>query len=116
MIRLIGIFVGLGFTAAVVWAFGWGAAAVIGQGYLVEETAEHEFHEHPKAVSFAHDGAFGKWDFQQLQRGHQVYKEVCSACHTQEFVAIREHGQLRNNKAKEKAEATKRTVSGNNTY
>ena len=48
MIRLIGILVGLGFTAAVLWAFGWGAAAVIDQGASVEPTAEHEFHKHPK--------------------------------------------------------------------
>jgi len=36
MIRLIGILIGLGFSAAVLWAFGWGSAAVIDQGYLVE--------------------------------------------------------------------------------
>jgi len=35
MIRLIGILIGLGFTAAVLWAFAWGSAGVIGQGYLV---------------------------------------------------------------------------------
>ena len=52
MIRLIGILIGLGFTAAVVWAFGWGVAAdgqVHSQhGSYVEPTAEHDFHEHQK--------------------------------------------------------------------
>jgi ubiquinol-cytochrome c reductase cytochrome c1 subunit len=112
MIRLLGILVGLGFTAAVVWAFGWGAAAVIGQGYLVEPTAEHEFHEHPKEVSFAHDGPFGKWDLQQLQRGYQVYKEVCSACHSLKYVALRDLGQLGYTEAEVKAEAASWTVPG----
>ena len=82
MIRLIGFFIGLGFAIMALWAFGSGASAVIGQGYLVEPTAEHEFHKHPKEVAFASDGPFGKWDLQQLQRGYQVYKEVCSACHS----------------------------------
>ena len=112
MIRLIGILVGLGFTAAVVWAFGWGAATVIGQGYLVEPTAENEFHQHPKAVNFAHDGAFGTWDLQQLQRGYQVYKEVCSACHSLEFVALRDLAQLGYSEAEVKAESANWTVPG----
>lgn len=112
MIRLFGILIGLGFTAAVVWAFGWGAAAVVGQGYLVEPTAEHEFHEHPREVSFKHDGPFGKWDLQQLQRGYQVYKEVCSACHSLKFVAMRDLAQLGYSEAEVKAEAANWTVPG----
>ncbi len=112
MIRLIGIFVGLGFTVAVLWAFGWGSAAVIGQGYLVEPTAEHEFHEHPKALHLASDGPFGKWDLQQLQRGYQVYKEVCSACHSLKYVAMRDLAQLGYSEAEVKAEAASWTVPG----
>ncbi|HEY6817220.1 MAG TPA: cytochrome c1, partial [Croceibacterium sp.] len=80
MIRLIGILIGLGFTVMVLWAFGSGAATVIGQGYLVEATAEREFHEHPRELALATDGPLGRFDRQQLQRGYQVYKEVCSAC------------------------------------
>ena len=112
MIRLFGILIGLGFTAAVLWAFGWGAAAVIGQGYLVEPTAEHEFHEKPKDVHFASDGVFGKWDHQQLQRGYQVYKEVCSACHGLEQVAFRNLAELGYSEAEVKAEAANWTVPG----
>ena len=112
MIRLFGILIGLGFTAAVVWAFGWGSAAVIGQGYLVEPTAEHEFHEHPREVAFKHDGPFGKWDAQQLQRGYQVYKEVCSACHSLKYVAFRDLAQLGYSEAEVKATAASWTVPG----
>jgi ubiquinol-cytochrome c reductase cytochrome c1 subunit len=112
MIRLFGILIGLGFTAAVLWAFGWGAAAVIGQGYLVEPTAEHEFHEYPKDVHFASDGLFGKWDAQQLQRGYQVYKESCSACHGLEQVAFRNLAELGYSEAEVKAEAANWTVPG----
>jgi ubiquinol-cytochrome c reductase cytochrome c1 subunit len=112
MIRLFGILIGLGFTAAVVWAFGWGAAAVIDQGSLVEPTAEHEFHELPRELTLASDGPFGKWDRQQLQRGYQVYKEVCSACHSMKYVALRDLGQLGYSEAEVKAEAANWTVPG----
>jgi ubiquinol-cytochrome c reductase cytochrome c1 subunit len=110
MIRLIGILIGLGFTAAVVWAFGWGAYAQITEP--AEETVEHAFHEHPKEVSFATDGPFGRWDRQQLQRGYQVYKEVCSACHSLKFVAFRDLTQLGYSEAEVKATAASWTVPG----
>jgi len=110
MIRLIGILIGLGFTAAVLWAFGWGAYAQITEP--PEETVEHAFHEHPKALHLASDGAFGKWDLQQLQRGYQVYKEVCSACHSLKFVAMRDLAQLGYTEAEVKAEAANWTVPG----
>jgi ubiquinol-cytochrome c reductase cytochrome c1 subunit len=40
-------------------------------------------------VTFAHEGVFGTFDQMQLQRGLQVYTEVCAACHGLEFVPIR---------------------------
>ena len=35
----------------------------------------------PKAQNWSFEGIFGTYDRGQLQRGFQVYKEVCSACH-----------------------------------
>lgn len=40
-------------------------------------------------LAFAHEGPFGKFDQNQLQRGLQVFTEVCSACHGLKFVPIR---------------------------
>ncbi|TMV80411.1 cytochrome c1, partial [Thioclava sp. BHET1] len=40
-------------------------------------------------IPFSFDGPFGTYDPQQLQRGLQVYTEVCSACHGLDLVAIR---------------------------
>ena len=40
-------------------------------------------------VAFAHEGPFGKFDQFQLQRGLQVFTEVCAACHGMKFVPIR---------------------------
>lgn len=44
---------------------------------------------HIEDVAFAHEGPFGKFDQMQLQRGLQVYTEVCSACHGLRYVPIR---------------------------
>ena len=40
-------------------------------------------------VPFAHEGPFGKFDQMQLQRGLQVFTEVCAACHGLKYVPIR---------------------------
>ena len=39
--------------------------------------------------AFSFEGPFGSYDRAQLQRGLQVYTEVCSACHGLELVAFR---------------------------
>jgi ubiquinol-cytochrome c reductase cytochrome c1 subunit len=44
---------------------------------------------HVEDVAFAHEGPFGRFDQFQLQRGLQVYTEVCSGCHGLKFVPIR---------------------------
>ncbi|HPD94054.1 MAG: cytochrome c1 [Rhodobacter sp.] len=44
-------------------------------------------HIHDYAFSF--EGPFGTYDRAQLQRGLQVYNEVCSACHGLELVTFR---------------------------
>jgi cytochrome c1 len=35
------------------------------------------------------NGVFGKFDKEQVQRGFQVYKEVCSTCHSLNYIAFR---------------------------
>jgi ubiquinol-cytochrome c reductase cytochrome c1 subunit len=53
-----------------------------------EETAEHEFHKHAKKLSLSSDGPFGHYDKAQLQRGLQVYTEVCASCHGLNLVSF----------------------------
>jgi len=43
-------------------------------------------------IDFSFDGPFGKFDPNQLQRGLQIYTEVCAACHGLKFVPIRTLG------------------------
>lgn len=44
---------------------------------------------HVEDIDFAHEGPFGRFDQFQLQRGLQVYTEVCSGCHGLKYVPIR---------------------------
>ena len=110
MVRIFGILAGLFFAVAVMWSFVVGAITFAEEGKPA--TAEHEFHKHPKEVSFASDGVFGNFDKQQLQRGFQVYKEVCSACHSLRLVAFRDLTQLGYNEAEVKAIAKGFQVPG----
>ena len=112
--RIISIIVGLGFSVVVLWAFGVGAFTVISEGQLKPASAEHEFHQHPHGPEggFSFEGPFGTWDKQQLQRGYQVYKEVCAACHSLKYVAIRDIEHIGYDEAQVKAEAASWTVPG----
>ncbi|RZJ99550.1 MAG: cytochrome c1 [Novosphingobium sp.] len=110
MIRILSILVGLFFTVALAWSFGNGAYQAITEP--AAPTAEHEFHKHPKELELASNGAFGKFDKAQLQRGFQVYKEVCSACHSLRLVAFRDLKQLGYNDDEVKAIAAGFQVPG----
>jgi len=43
----------------------------------------------PRTVNWSFDGPFGVYDRAALQRGFQVYKEICSNCHSLSRVAFR---------------------------
>ena len=80
-----GIVTGAVLAAAAIVGFaapGWAAegAPSATPTYPLKEPTEERW-------SFA--GVFGKFDTAQLQRGFQVYKEVCSNCHSLNLVAIR---------------------------
>jgi ubiquinol-cytochrome c reductase cytochrome c1 subunit len=51
-------------------------------------------------------GPLGKFDQQQLQRGFQIYREVCSTCHSLSFIAFRNLGDLGYNEDEIKAIAS----------
>lgn len=115
-VRLIGIFVGLGFAFVVLLALAFGIGPAFStlatHGQFVEPTAEHEFHKEAKDYAFSFEGPFGKWDTAQLQRGFKVYNEVCSACHGLKFVAFRDLEALGYNEGQIKAFAASKQVPG----
>mgnify|MGYP001052651692 CR=1 FL=1 len=63
--------------AAVMLSFSVGAAFAAGGAGHVED------------YDFSFQGPFGRFDQNQLQRGLQVYTQVCSACHGLQYVPLR---------------------------
>ncbi|WP_171174936.1 cytochrome c1 [Ruegeria sp. HKCCD8929] len=45
--------------------------------------------QHIEDFQFSFEGPFGKYDQNQLQRGLQIYTEVCAACHGLQYVPLR---------------------------
>lgn len=60
------------------------AVALLGGHAQAAEDAEA-----PKSPGWSFSGVFGHYDRPSLQRGLQVYKEVCSVCHGLRLVAFR---------------------------
>lgn len=105
MTRIIAPLIGLGFAFVLVLGL-FGTITTAAE----PATAEHEFHLPPKPLELASNGVFGKFDKQQLQRGFQVYKEVCSACHSIHRVAFRDLADLGYNEGQVKAIAQQWTT------
>lgn len=104
MVRLISLLVGAAFVGVLAIAlFGTVATAISDPA---PETAEAKYHQHPENIGLASNGFFGRFDRRQLQRGFQVYKEVCSACHSLKYVAFRDLADLGYSEGEVKAIAT----------
>ena len=63
-----------------------------------------------ETVDWGFNGPFGKFDKYSLQRGLQVYTEVCSSCHSLKYIAYRNLSDLGYNKAEIKAFASSFSV------
>lgn len=46
----------------------------------------------PASQGWSFKGPFGRYDTAQLQRGYQVYREVCSNCHSMHYLSFRNLG------------------------
>lgn len=101
MLRLILGLIGLAFAGVLMISFFVGLSNYVSSP--PDRTAEEEFHRHPKHLRLASDGPLGQFDQKQLQRGFQVYKEVCAACHGLSLVAFRDLEALGYNEAEVKA-------------
>jgi ubiquinol-cytochrome c reductase cytochrome c1 subunit len=104
MVRLISLLVGAGFVFVLALALFFTAKDAIQNP--APHTAEHAFHLHPEDIHLSSAGFVGKFDRQQLQRGFQVYKEVCAACHSLKYVAFRDLLKIGYSEAEVKAIAT----------
>jgi ubiquinol-cytochrome c reductase cytochrome c1 subunit len=87
MVRPLGFLVGLGFITALV-------LAIFTTPLKNEPNVAYSFVKEPRHLKLASDGLMPHWDQAQLQRGMQVYKEVCAACHSLNLVAFRNIADL----------------------
>jgi len=71
--------------------FGAGVALALSAAASAQEEAalQHFPLRTPEPQSWSFAGIFGVFDQAQLQRGYQVYREVCSICHSMDHVAFR---------------------------
>lgn len=65
----------------------------------------------PPKQSWPHKGITGTYDKAALQRGFQVYKEVCAACHGMKLLSYRNLAGLGYNEAEIKSVAAEYTVT-----
>ncbi|WEK01715.1 MAG: cytochrome c1 [Candidatus Sphingomonas phytovorans] len=103
MVRNLAMLVGAGFVAVLAWALFWTVQSQITDPApaSIETT---EWHKHPKELELDSNGWFGNLkNTRQLQRGFQVFKEVCAACHSLHQVSFRDLKQIGYNDAQVKA-------------
>ncbi len=68
-------------------------------------------HKYPlPEVDFSFEGPFGTYDRASLQRGFQVYQQVCKACHGLDLIAYRNLTDLGYNEDEVKAIASQYTI------
>ena len=75
-----------------------------------------KYHLHAEQVAWTHNGPgnlgiFGTFDRAQMQRGFQVFREVCAACHSLNRVAFRDLAALGFSPAEVKAIAAEYEVA-----
>ena len=110
-IRLGGIIIGLAITGVLLlWSLLPGAINFA----MPQKAPYYAFHEdkiEPEG-GWSFDGPLGKWDIAQLQRGYQVYSQVCAACHSMKYVEFRNLEDLGFTDAEIRAEAKSKSVPG----
>ncbi|MGB3624390.1 MAG: cytochrome c1 [Henriciella sp.] len=68
---------------------GLGAAALVASAHA----AGGALHPHEPEGGWAFEGPLGELDMESVQRGYQVYREVCSSCHSMRLMSYRNLGE-----------------------
>ncbi len=68
--------------------------------------------EHPLQVDWSFNGPLGKFDLASAQRGWQVYKQVCAACHSLKYFRFRNLADIGYDEDMIKAFAAEYEVAG----
>ena len=88
----------------------WGLAIALAAALAAPAWAQER--EEPMHIDWSFNGPFGTYDRASAQRGFQIYKEVCSNCHSLSLLSYRDLGELGFNEDQVKAIAAEFTVPG----
>lgn len=95
-------------------AIGTGLTAATGTGVLVYalENSVHgeDFVCHAPSLPWSHKPLFASLDIASVRRGYEVYKQVCAACHSLEYIKYRHFIDTIMTKEEAKAEAAEATI------
>ncbi len=61
--------------------------------FLIPKSLNCAEQNDPIKINWSFKGLTGKFDRASLQRGFQVYKEVCSSCHSMQYLSYRNLGE-----------------------
>jgi ubiquinol-cytochrome c reductase cytochrome c1 subunit len=88
------------------------AALLLGIAACVTGPAFAQEHEvQLKKGHFSFEGIFGTYDRAAVQRGYQIYNEVCSQCHSLSLLSYRNLGEIGFSAAEVKALAAAHTIT-----
>ncbi len=57
--------------------------------FIIDGALAVSSQDKPKNIKWPFDGIFGYFDKRAIQRGFQVYKEVCQTCHSLRYISYR---------------------------
>jgi ubiquinol-cytochrome c reductase cytochrome c1 subunit len=89
----------------------WGSVGLVGTGGVVlligleRSVAAEDLVLHPTPLPWSHNGWFQALDHASIRRGYEVYKQVCSACHSMQYMCYRNLVGVSHTEAEAKAEA-----------
>ncbi|CAG9768103.1 unnamed protein product [Ceutorhynchus assimilis] len=86
-----------------------GAGAIIFA--LDRSVRASELELHPPKNPWSHNGWFDSLDHASVRRGYEVYKQVCSACHSLRFIAYRNLVGVTHTEEEAKAEAEEQMIT-----
>jgi len=87
--------------------FGGGSALAL----ALDDSVKADLTLHAPALPWSHNGHLDSLDHASIRRGYQVYKQVCSACHSLRFIAYRNLVGVSHTEAEAKAEASEVMVT-----
>lgn len=87
--------------------FGGGTALAL----ALDDSVKADLSLHPPKLPWSHSGHLDSLDHASIRRGYEVYKQVCSACHSIRFIAYRNLVSVSHTEAEAKAEAAEVMVT-----